>query len=103
VPNGVRDMAAKHDLRVELDALKDDLVRPEPAREKAKPSAHHAAASEHPAEQDKFDLAHLLKQIEQHLDEAAGEAEELVTAHPLTALSSAFAMGVLIGWFIGRR
>lgn len=96
-------MAAKHDLRVELDALKDDLVRPEPAREKAKASAHHAAASEHAAEHDKFDLAHLLQQIESHLDEVAEETEELVTAHPLTAISSAFAMGLLIGWFIGRR
>ena len=96
-------MAARHDLRVELDALKDDLARPAPVNEKAKPSAHHTAASEHAAEHDKFDLAHLLQQIESHLDEVAEETEELVTAHPLTAISSAFAMGVLIGWFIGRR
>ncbi|NWG24135.1 MAG: hypothetical protein HXY30_06905 [Pseudorhodoplanes sp.] len=96
-------MAARHDLRAELDGLKDDLARPAPAHEGARPSAHRAATSEHATEHDKFDLAHLLKQIEQHLDEVADETEELVSAHPLTAISSAFAAGLLIGWFIGRR
>jgi ElaB/YqjD/DUF883 family membrane-anchored ribosome-binding protein len=95
-------MARQREVRAELDALKDDLVRSERARRTA---AADAAAHPHPdrnADHAGFDLQHLLDEMQSHLGAAAEETEELMSAHPVAAVASAFMLGLLIGRYTRR-
>jgi ElaB/YqjD/DUF883 family membrane-anchored ribosome-binding protein len=94
-------MARQREVRAELDALKDDLVRSEHARR----TAADAAAHPHPdqnADHAGFDLQHLLDEMQLHLGAAAEETEELMSAHPVAVVASAFMLGLLIGRYTRR-
>ena len=45
----------------------------------------------------------IIGELQSKLSEAASDAEEVVTAHPLAAVASAFLLGLLLGRMMGRR
>jgi hypothetical protein len=82
--------------RAELHQLAAELARPADARRSA--SDHAAEAGE-----ESYDIEALLRELQGKLSEAASDAEEVVLAHPLAAVASAFLLGLVLGRTMGRR
>jgi ElaB/YqjD/DUF883 family membrane-anchored ribosome-binding protein len=84
--------------RAELHALAAELAQPGAGRalpaddDHAKPSGEGSA-----------DLEKLIGELQGKLSDAANDAEEIITAHPLAAVASALLLGIVIGRLMGRR
>jgi ElaB/YqjD/DUF883 family membrane-anchored ribosome-binding protein len=84
-----------HDVRSELSALQDDLKNATPGG----PTASERAET---SKSDKWsELNRVLQDLQAHLQEAAGEAEDLLVEHPIAAVATAFLLGVAVGRTMG--
>jgi ElaB/YqjD/DUF883 family membrane-anchored ribosome-binding protein len=84
-------MARKNPYRAELDELHAELAAPAASAGAADPS-HHAP-----------DLGAMLHELSRKLADAAEDAEDIVMAHPLTAVGAAFLIGFAVARLTGRR
>jgi ElaB/YqjD/DUF883 family membrane-anchored ribosome-binding protein len=82
--------------RAELHELAAELARPADGRRSAGDRAAGASEESH-------DIEALLRELQDKLSEAASDAEEVVLAHPLAAVASAFLLGLVLGRMMGRR
>jgi ElaB/YqjD/DUF883 family membrane-anchored ribosome-binding protein len=83
--------------RAELHALAAELAQPGAGRA---PSAHDHPK---PAGEGSADLEKLIGELQGKLSDAANDAEDIITAHPLAAVASALLLGIVIGRLMGRR
>jgi len=94
-------MARKTPHRAELDELQAELASPASGRpggadtSDAKPD--RAAAQDQP-----YDLAALLHELQDKLSEAAEDVEGIVVSHPLAAVAVALLVGIAIGRAVTR-
>lgn len=80
-------------LEDELEALRRELADAVPIREEATASEASPGA----------EIEHVLRDLQARLEEAAGDAEEMVAAHPFASVAVAFLLGVLVANFMSRE
>src|SRR5580692_5961768 len=97
-------MARKTPNRAELDELQAELASPPSGRrggadasdaKNAKPN--RGAAADQP-----YDLAAMLRELQDKLSEAAEDVEGIVVSHPLAAVAVALLVGIAIGRAVTR-
>lgn len=86
-------MPAKDALPAELDELHADLTRSAPDR----PDSPADGSSDWVTDIEKIGMA-----LHAELSEAAEDAEDIVSAHPLAAVGAAMLLGIVIGRMMGR-
>jgi hypothetical protein len=89
-------MAKRELRRAELNELATELARPQ--RHQAVPPI----ASGDPPDRA-LEIEKLIHELQGKLGDAADDAEQLVTTHPLAAVASALLLGIVIGRMMGRR
>ena len=84
----------------ELAGLRAELEKPAAA---SRPAAAPAADAP-PARQTEAQLQieHVLQDLQSALSEAAENAQDIITEHPLPSVSAAFLLGVAVGWLAAR-
>jgi ElaB/YqjD/DUF883 family membrane-anchored ribosome-binding protein len=89
----------------ELVGLRAELEKPAAAsRPAAAPEAAAPADDVPPAGQTEAQLhiEQVLQDLQSALSEAAENAEDIITEHPLPSVSAAFLLGVAVGWLAAR-
>jgi ElaB/YqjD/DUF883 family membrane-anchored ribosome-binding protein len=94
-------MAKHRSHRAELDKLAAELT---PAARDRRQGAGTAAATGDRTDRDgALELERLIRELQHKLADAADDVEEIVTAHPVAMVASAFLLGIAIGRMMGRR
>ena len=89
----------------ELVGLRAELEKPAAAsRPAAAPASAAPAADAPPAVQTEAQLhiEQVLQDLQSALSEAAEDAEDIITEHPLPSISASFLLGVAVGWLAAR-
>ena len=85
-----------HDIRAELFALQDDLaIDPAPDQSTSSENADNQKAAKW------TEIERALRELQSHLNDATGEAEDLLTEHPFAAVAAAFVLGIIAGRTLG--
>ena len=50
-----------------------------------------------------LEIEKLIRELQDKLSDAADDVEEIVMAHPIAVVASAFLLGIAIGRMMGRR
>jgi len=97
-------MARKTPHRAELDELQADLASPAPGRPGSADAsdAKDAGPDRGAAPDQPYDLAALLRELQDKLSEAAEDVEGIVVSHPLAAVAVALLVGIAIGRAVTR-
>ena len=85
--------------REELGSMREELSRNSGVEGHGMSKPSEAAAQSYCG----VELESLLQELQAKLGDASEGAEELVKAHPVAALASAFLAGLAIGRLMGRR
>jgi ElaB/YqjD/DUF883 family membrane-anchored ribosome-binding protein len=93
-------MGGKGDLQDELEALRREL-RELPLMADDGDAAASAAPS--PAGDMRGEIELVLRDLQERLEKAADDAEEIVAAHPFASVAVAFLLGVLVANFMSRE
>jgi|ERR1700704_4683839 hypothetical protein len=92
-------VAKRYPHRAELDELAAEL-----ALLNRRHAADTAAATGHrPVPEGDLEIERLIRELQHKLSDAADDVEEIVTAHPVAVVASAFLLGIAIGRMMGRR
>lgn len=90
-------MLQTHDIKSELQSLKDDISRVIGDR-----SERIAGASRETFEDMSKQLKSALEELGQTLAHEESHMEQVVAERPITSLASAFALGVVVGFMLRR-
>jgi len=93
-PMTIRDLH-----RAELRELAAELARPAAGRSHGSDPA--TGSGDRP--ETALEIEKLIGELQGQLADAAEDAEEIVTAHPLAAVATALLLGIVIGRMVGRR
>lgn len=93
-------MSGTGDLHNELEALRREL-RQVPVMPDDGEAA--ASATAPPPGDLRFEVEQVLRELQERLEEAADEAEDMVAAHPFASVAVAFLLGVLVANFMSRE
>ena len=94
-------MAKRESHHAELGELAAELTRP--ARDRHHGADAATATGDQPDRDGALEFEELIRELENKLSDAADDVEEIVTAHPIAVVASAFLLGIAIGRMMGRR
>jgi hypothetical protein len=94
-------VAKRKSHRAELDELAAELIRP--ARDRHHGADAATAMGDQPDQAGALEIEKLIRELQDKLSDAADDVEEIVTAHPIAVVASAFLLGIAIGRMMGRR
>jgi len=90
------------DLKRELETLRRELGQvPRVVEEEVAAVANDVAAAAQSGD-TRSEVERILHELQERLEEAADDAEDIVAAHPFASVAAAFLLGALVAGLIAR-